>query len=347
MKNKHVVFIVLAMAALLLSPLAANADEAWNFLGPQAPFPAAPTSPAVAVGSGPVIVTNADGYEVTLTPYSVAPTDPGASNGTIGQLTGRNLGPGSDEQGAGVGSGPYLETDSNTFEVNGNEAIRIDFTDFANIPGADSEHLFFNSLTSNPGGPVETAHIWQDCVGCTNLGTIVHNPATFPAPEDFSIPPSAFGHPIFVTADAGDFLLYGVSVDTVSGCSLTYGYWKTHTIYGPARHADPTWNEIVPDGPDTSFFLSGQSYYQVLQTKPRRGNAYYILAHQYIAALLNQLSGASSTPAVDTALARAFTFFSTYTPSSTLPTAVRNQAISSADVLDQYNEGIIGPGACD
>ncbi|MCG6533303.1 MAG: hypothetical protein L7F78_01135 [Syntrophales bacterium LBB04] len=190
-------------------------DEVWNFFGPQAPFPNAPTTPAVPVGSGAVTVTNADGFKVTLTPYSIAPTNPTATNGTIGQLTGRNQGPGSDEQGAGVGPGPYLEANSTTFEINGTEAIRIDFTDFANIPGAASEHLFFNSLTTDPGAPVEIAHIWQDCVGCTSLGTIVHNPAMFPAPEDFSIPPSAFGHPIFVKADTADFLLYGVSVDTV------------------------------------------------------------------------------------------------------------------------------------
>ena len=47
------------------------------------------------------------------------------------------------------------------------------------------------------------------------------------------------------------------------------------------------------------------------------GNAYYILARQYIAAKLNILSGAGSTAEVNAAIAWAETFFSTYTPSST------------------------------
>ena len=343
MKNKQFAIVALAMAAVLFLPLASNADEFWNFFGPQVPFPNSPTTPAIAVGSGAVTVTNAHGFTVTLTPYSIAPTS--STAGTVGQLTGRNLGPATDEQGAGVGPGPYLEADSTTFEVNGTEAIRIDFPPVSSIPGFASEHLFFNSLA---GG--EIAHIWQDCVGagCTSLGTI--DSTVLPEPHDFPIPISAFGHPIFVTADAADFLLYGVSVDTivVSGCTLTFGYWKTHSIFGPAAHPDPTWNLILPSGPTTPFFFSGQTYLQVLQTDPKGGNAYYILAHQYIAAVLNKLSGASTTLTVDAALIEAEAFFNNpaNTPATVLSTTERNHLLSLADLLDQYNEGTIGPGPC-
>ncbi len=125
------------------------------------------------------------------------------------------------------------------------------------------------------------------------------------------------------------------------GCTLTQGYWKTHSKYGPAPH-DDTWDQI---GEDTQFFSSGKTYYQVLWTAPA-GNAYYILAHQYIAALLNIENGASTTPAVDAALAAATTFFNTYTPSSTLTRAQRNAALALATTLDQYNNGLIGPGHC-
>jgi hypothetical protein len=339
MKNKYCAVVVLAMATLLFLPLAANADQVWNFFGNQAPFndPFPPgTNPAIAVGSGAVNVTNAGGFTVTLTPYA------DVTNGTVGQLTGRNLGPASDEQGAGVGPGPYLEADSTTFEVNGSEAIRIDLPDFFNIPGAASIHLFFNSLT--PFVSTETAQIWQDSVGAggTLLGTIVHNPITFPAPEDFSVPATAFGHPLFVTASIGDFLLYGVSVDTVgvAGCTLTLGFWKNHPD-------NPTWNKL-PNGTATQFFFSGQTWLQVLQTPPAGGNAYYILAHQYIAAVLNILNGASTTPTVDAALLEAQTFFNNpaHTPSTVLSSTERNHLIALADLLDQYNEGLIGPGAC-
>jgi hypothetical protein len=129
------------------------------------------------------------------------------------------------------------------------------------------------------------------------------------------------------------------------GCTHTLGYWKTHSTYGPASKPDPTWNLV--GGPDAAFFSSGMSWYQLFSTSSAGGNAYVILAHQYMAAMLNQLDGAASTPAVDAALAWANTFFATYTPSSSLTKAVRGQAIAAADVLDDYNNGDIGPGHCD
>ena len=132
-----------------------------------------------------------------------------------------------------------------------------------------------------------------------------------------------------------------------TGCTLTQGYWKTHSKYGPAAKPDPTWN-LLPGGlgPDTKFFLSGQTWIQVFNTTPAGGNAYYILAHQYEAARLNVLNGASTTPAVDSALAWATTFFNTYKPSSSLTSSVRNAALSAASLLDSYNGGSVGPGHC-
>ena len=127
------------------------------------------------------------------------------------------------------------------------------------------------------------------------------------------------------------------------GCTLTQGYWKTHSSYGPAAY-DDTWAQI---GEDTPFFLSGRSYYQVLWTPPA-GNAYYNLAHQYIAAELNILNGAASTPEVDAALAYAENLFSTKTPAqvAALKGGAKNAAIANATTLDNYNNGLIGPGHC-
>jgi hypothetical protein len=127
------------------------------------------------------------------------------------------------------------------------------------------------------------------------------------------------------------------------GCTLTPGYWKTHSKYGPAPY-DDLWALI---GEDTPFFLSGQSWYQVLWTSPKGGNAYYILAHHYIAATLNILNGTSSSDQVNEALDWAEkSFFNTYKPSSKLNATVRQQALGYADLLDQYNNGGIGPGHC-
>ncbi|HYF63424.1 MAG TPA: hypothetical protein VD886_11460 [Herpetosiphonaceae bacterium] len=126
-----------------------------------------------------------------------------------------------------------------------------------------------------------------------------------------------------------------------NGCTLTQGYWKTHSSYGPARY-DDTWALI---GENTPFYSSGQSYYQVLWTAPK-GDVYYVLAHQFIAARLNGLNGASSTPEVNAAMAWAERFFGSYGPSSTVSKSVRNQAASHATLLDNYNNGLVGPGHC-
>ena len=126
------------------------------------------------------------------------------------------------------------------------------------------------------------------------------------------------------------------------GCSLTQGYWKTHSKYGPAPY-DSTWALI---GEDTPFFSSGKTWYQAINQSSAGGNAYYILAHQYIAARLNIAAGTGSTSAVNAALAGATAFFGTYTPSSTLSATVRAQAIAYAGTLADYNEGDIGPGHC-
>jgi hypothetical protein len=153
----------------------------------------------------------------------------------------------------------------------------------------------------------------------------------------------------FVTLDTGatgsDSWTVSVNVPC-GGCTLTQGYWKTHSVYGPAAHPDDTWYLLDALGPDTPFFLSGKTWYQVFWTPPA-GNAYYNLAHQYMAAKLNILNGAASTSAVDSALASATTFFNTYTPSSTLSKTVRQNALAWASTLDKYNNGIIGPGHCD
>jgi hypothetical protein len=154
----------------------------------------------------------------------------------------------------------------------------------------------------------------------------------------------------FRTNDSGstdmDSWTVHVYVPCDLGCSLTPGYWKTHSGYGPAPY-DDTWAFI---GEDTLFFLSGQSYYDVLWTSPK-GNAYYILAHAYIAAELNELNGADFAE-VQEVFSDATLLFETYTPDevATLKgkegNEVRAQFIELAEILDNYNNGLIGPGHC-
>lgn len=153
-------------------------------------------------------------------------------------------------------------------------------------------------------------------------------------------------------AKTGDSFILGMPVMTVEnidpGCTRTIGYWKTHSKYGPAKKADATWNLILPTGPDSPFFLSGKTYFQVLGTAPR-GNPYYILAHQYIAAELNFLAGAYNG-AVDDEFDAAKILLQTYTPAQVAALSNNNddkKAFTTlGGILDNYNNGIIGPGHC-
>ncbi len=135
-------------------------------------------------------------------------------------------------------------------------------------------------------------------------------------------------------------------------CSLTQGYWKTHSQeYGPAAHPDDTWDLV--GGPNALFFISNKSYIQVLQTTPK-GNAYYILAHQYIAAELNQENGAGFPSEIQVAFDDATTLFDNHlnTPANIAAlkgkSALRKQFIELAGILGAFNEGTTNPaGHCD
>jgi hypothetical protein len=139
-----------------------------------------------------------------------------------------------------------------------------------------------------------------------------------------------------------------VTVACGQGCTLTPGYWKTHSLRGPAPY-DDTWAKLGPLQEATPFFLSGKTYYQALWTPPQ-GNAYYILAHAYIATTLNGLNGASMPAEVLAAWNEATTLFQTKTPAQIAAQKgnqqPRKRFIELAGLLDLYNNGLIGPGHC-
>lgn len=162
----------------------------------------------------------------------------------------------------------------------------------------------------------------------------------------------------FKTNDNGEVDVDGwqivVNIACDYGCTLTQGYWKTHSAVGPAPYDDDWANLGDADG-DTvleehleTFFLSGQSYLDVLLTPPKGGNAYYILAHQYIAAELNKLAGTSAPQEVVDALANAKLLFEANTPDAvaSLKGKQRKNWLDLATLLDDYNNGRIGPGHC-
>jgi hypothetical protein len=135
-----------------------------------------------------------------------------------------------------------------------------------------------------------------------------------------------------------------VNIACVLGCTLTQGYWKTHSDRGPAPY-DNTWALLGGLAEDTPFFGSGKTWYQVFWTAPQ-GNPYYILAHQYMAAELNILNGAIPTPAVATAINSAETLLTGLNPNTNFTKAQKASMVNLAGILGSFNEGVTGPGHC-
>jgi hypothetical protein len=135
-----------------------------------------------------------------------------------------------------------------------------------------------------------------------------------------------------------------VSVPCNTGCTLTQGYWKTHSRRGPAPY-DDAWLVLGASQENTVFYLSGKTWYQVFWTPPA-GNAYYNLAHQYMAAKLNILNGATASPAVLAAISSAETFFATALPSTSLKGATRTNVLAWSTTLDNFNNGRLGTPHC-
>jgi hypothetical protein len=154
----------------------------------------------------------------------------------------------------------------------------------------------------------------------------------------------------FVTNDTGttgsDDWTVNVDVPCGGGCTLTQGYWKTHSEYGPAPY-DETW-ALLSNGADTPFFDTGYSYYEILWMAPKGGNPYLILAHQYIAAELNVLNEASIPAEVLDAWNQATELLDAYEDGLSIPKKKADGvlAIELAELLDDYNNGLVGPGHC-
>jgi hypothetical protein len=133
-----------------------------------------------------------------------------------------------------------------------------------------------------------------------------------------------------------------------TGCTKDDGYWKTHTRFGPGRY-DTTWAQL-PRGEATTFARSGLPYIAALWL-PSLGNGYVALTHQYIAAELNRLSGASVPAPVASAITEAKAQLDSFSllqiAFMTGSSSVRARLVSLAATLEAYNHGATGPGACD
>lgn len=120
------------------------------------------------------------------------------------------------------------------------------------------------------------------------------------------------------------------------GCSYTQGYWKNH--HANARNLSQRIPWPIPE----NSLLCGQTWLNILKTPPQGGNAWYILAHQWIAAMLNVANGASSS-SIEEALEHGEALLS----GCSIAAEDRTEALAIAATLDAFNNGWIGPGHCD
>ncbi|MCK6551447.1 myxococcus cysteine-rich repeat containing protein [Myxococcota bacterium] len=120
------------------------------------------------------------------------------------------------------------------------------------------------------------------------------------------------------------------------GCTYTLGYWKNHNRYARNRSQRLPW----PVSEDT--MLCGSRWLTILGRQPR-GDAWVQLAHQWIAARLNVSNGAGLDPAVLDAITRGGQLLD----DCRVTDAERVEALDLASLLDNFNNGILGPGHCD
>lgn len=129
-----------------------------------------------------------------------------------------------------------------------------------------------------------------------------------------------------------------------NGCTLTQGFWKTHTgINKKTNHY--YWGDI---NPNDEFLESGLSYIEVFAHKPSESK-YFILAHQWLAAMLNQeVGGVDLSPYPDLLLQfqEAEQLLRAISDRSNIGAEQEASLIQYAETLDLFNNGQLGPGHC-
>jgi hypothetical protein len=126
-----------------------------------------------------------------------------------------------------------------------------------------------------------------------------------------------------------------------TGCTYTQGYWGSKP------------GVVWPDGysREATFYLSGQTWQKVLDTKVSVSQGYYQLAHQYIAAELNmakKTNPAKPPDGVQDTLDLAEAWLNLNDPSACTAKGSCGDQKDWAAVLDMFNNGLYpgGPPHC-
>ena len=326
----------------------AYADSAWAVTGNITVSNVGNPIPAEITGLTDVIF---DGINATVdctgdASFSAFPHTI-AAGGTLACTYSSNLADGTTRLNTATATQQLYDYDK---DLNPTDAGTDDEEGTANIVFGDPTTVIDESVTVTDDHPLLVSGALGNCTAdtapCVFNYSITFGPYSVGQCGEIVVPNTA----TFTTDDSGttgtDGHTVTITVDCPSGdgCTLTQGYWKTHSSYGPAGPADPTW-ELLPDGPDTDFFGTGETWYDVFWTAPR-GNFSYNLAHQYMAAYLNTLTGADVPADVQAALDAAEAWFEAN--GLDRPSNPEKQTLTGPHgILGSYNEGDIGPGHCD
>lgn len=119
------------------------------------------------------------------------------------------------------------------------------------------------------------------------------------------------------------------------GCTLTQGYWKNHHAGAKNPAQQSPWP--LPEEAQ----LCDQTWLDILTTPPK-GDAWYVVAHQWIAASLNVAAGAVPPPDVAAALAQVEDMLA----DCAIDGGEHDAALAASEMLDNFNNGDVGPGHC-
>jgi hypothetical protein len=145
-----------------------------------------------------------------------------------------------------------------------------------------------------------------------------------------------------------------VDVPCQLGCTLTQGYWKTHSQLGPAPYDAEGWGALGDfDGNEgdeeegEDWEVAGIDWYTAFWTPPQGGNIWYKLAHQFQAAYLNVANDAAAPSGVSDALILAEDWLLVNDPANKVNGKDAKEMNDWHNILASFNEGDIGPGHCD
>ncbi len=166
----------------------------------------------------------------------------------------------------------------------------------------------------------------------------------------------ATGIAICTTLDAGETDLTwdaGIYIPPQEGCTLTIGFWKNHAGFGPQPDLVtallPIWLGDA-GGTKSIHVTTAQIAYDILNQDVygHPDNGITKLYAQLLGAKLNIANGANGS-AVGNTITKADEFLADYdwTDWDSLSDSMQDKVLRWKTKLDDYNNGLVGPGHCD